>query len=308
MKFTKSALNKYISSPLFCGGLYFVTIPLFATIYALSPADWFHYENGSLSNILNSLYFSTITITTLGFGDIYPIEAASKILVTSESILGVLFIGLFLNAIAFRKSEMDAAEEKKKFEIEQKRNAAFKLSRQYVILKPHMENYIDLATIISTPIMNRTGDFKYNPDFKFNELYDLYNPTMRLCDGCKEPAIVHYYKALHDLGKRLESLLANVDLSFWRGLEDNILKLLGVFNDHIYETANLAYIPSPFGSRSLIDAQARLIQNWNKEITYYPSNAINGPVDLYYLIKGSVPLAQKINSQIADVVKINIKQ
>lgn len=304
----KWTLDKYLSSPKVCGGLYFVSIPIFALIYALAPADWFHYENGSLSNFLDSLYFSTITITTLGFGDIYPTATVSKILVTSESILGVLFIGLFLNAIAFRKSEMDATEEKKKLDAEMKRNAAFRLSRQYVILMPYIENYIELASIISTPIMNRIGDFKYNPDFKFNELYDLYNPTMRLRDGCKEPAIVHFYKALHDLERQLESILAIVDLSYWRGLEDNILKLLGVFNDHIYETANLAYIPSPFGSRSLIDAQARLIQNWNKEITYYPSNAINGPVDLYYLIKGSVPLAQKINSQIADVVKINIKQ
>lgn len=304
----KWTLDKYLSSPKVCGGLYFVSIPIFALIYALAPADWFHYENGSLSNFLDSLYFSTITITTLGFGDIYPTATVSKILVTSESILGVLFIGLFLNAIAFRKSEMDAAEEKKKLEIEQKRNAAFKLSRQYVILKPHMENYIDLATIISTPIMNRTGDFKYNPDFKFNELYDLYNPTMRLCDGCKEPAIVHFYKALHNLEKRLESLLANVDLSYWRDLEDEIIKILGVFNEHIYESAILAYIPSVFGSKTLVEAQSRLIENWNQEISYLPSNAINGPVDLYYLIKGSVPLAQKINSQIAKIVKINSTQ
>lgn len=96
---------------------------------------------------------------------------------------------------------MDAVEEKKKLEAERKQIAAFKLSRQYALLKHTVANYIDLATIISTPITNRYKNFKYNPDFKFNDLQDLYNPTMRLCDGCKEPAIFHFYKALHDLEK-----------------------------------------------------------------------------------------------------------
>lgn len=44
-------------------------------------------------------YFSTVTITTLGFGDIVPITRSSRLLVSSESILGVIFIGLFLNAL-----------------------------------------------------------------------------------------------------------------------------------------------------------------------------------------------------------------
>jgi hypothetical protein len=45
-------------------------------------------------------YFSAITITTLGFGDITPVSSMARVLVGVEAVLGVVFIGLFLNAVA----------------------------------------------------------------------------------------------------------------------------------------------------------------------------------------------------------------
>jgi hypothetical protein len=44
-------------------------------------------------------YLSTVTITTLGFGDIVPITRTCRLLVSSEAILGIILIGLFLNAL-----------------------------------------------------------------------------------------------------------------------------------------------------------------------------------------------------------------
>jgi hypothetical protein len=46
------------------------------------------------------VYFSAVTITTLGYGDIVPITHGARSLVTAEAIVGVILIGLFLNAIA----------------------------------------------------------------------------------------------------------------------------------------------------------------------------------------------------------------
>jgi len=44
------------------------------------------------------LYLSAVTITTLGFGDIVPVNDTARLLVGAESVLGVLLAGLFLNA------------------------------------------------------------------------------------------------------------------------------------------------------------------------------------------------------------------
>ena len=47
-------------------------------------------------------YLSAIAITTLGYGEIVPITTMSRIMVSLESILGIILIGLFLNALAYR--------------------------------------------------------------------------------------------------------------------------------------------------------------------------------------------------------------
>jgi hypothetical protein len=52
--------------------------------------------------IWRMLYLSASTITTAGFGDIVPVTTSARLLVTSEAIFGVVFIGMFLNALARR--------------------------------------------------------------------------------------------------------------------------------------------------------------------------------------------------------------
>ena len=51
-------------------------------------------------NIVRMFYFSAVTVTTLGYGDIVPTELTSRVMVGTEAILGVLTIGLFLNALS----------------------------------------------------------------------------------------------------------------------------------------------------------------------------------------------------------------
>jgi Ion channel len=47
-------------------------------------------------------YLSVVIITTLGFGDITPLTETARTLVALEAIIGVVVIGLFLNALARR--------------------------------------------------------------------------------------------------------------------------------------------------------------------------------------------------------------
>jgi hypothetical protein len=59
---------------------------------------------GSPSNFYDNywrmFYFSTVTITTLGYGDIIPTTNKTRMLISTEAILGILLIGLFLNALS----------------------------------------------------------------------------------------------------------------------------------------------------------------------------------------------------------------
>jgi hypothetical protein len=48
------------------------------------------------------VYFSTVIITTLGFGDIVPMTDRARLLVALEAILGIVLMGLFLNSVAVK--------------------------------------------------------------------------------------------------------------------------------------------------------------------------------------------------------------
>jgi len=60
-------------------------------------------------NLIRMFYLSASTITTLGYGDITPITTLSRILVSVESIFGVVLVGLFLNALSFERSRFERA-------------------------------------------------------------------------------------------------------------------------------------------------------------------------------------------------------
>jgi Ion channel. len=51
----------------------------------------------------NFLYFSSVTITTLGYGDILPNSTIVRILVMLETILGVVIIGMFVSCLFWNK-------------------------------------------------------------------------------------------------------------------------------------------------------------------------------------------------------------
>lgn len=55
-------------------------------------------------SIGNFIYFSAVTITTLGYGDILPNSAIVRFMVIIETILGVIIIGLFTSCLFWNKN------------------------------------------------------------------------------------------------------------------------------------------------------------------------------------------------------------
>jgi hypothetical protein len=60
---------------------------------------------------LDSAYFSIITITTLGYGDLSPISNFGKVLAACEALLGVVLLGVFFLAVSHQL--IDTEERKK---------------------------------------------------------------------------------------------------------------------------------------------------------------------------------------------------
>jgi hypothetical protein len=67
------------------------------------------FPSGTSGNFVRMFYLSASTITTLGYGDIVPITTLTRILVSIEAVLGIVFIGLFLNALGYEKGKSENA-------------------------------------------------------------------------------------------------------------------------------------------------------------------------------------------------------
>ncbi|MEM9338425.1 MAG: ion channel, partial [Bacteroidota bacterium] len=63
------------------------------------------FPSNSSGSFGRMLYFSASTLTTLGLGDIIPISGIARLLVTIESLLGLILIGLFLNSLTFQMNK-----------------------------------------------------------------------------------------------------------------------------------------------------------------------------------------------------------
>jgi hypothetical protein len=97
-------LNNIVNKPAWVGSIYIMAIPIFGLIYYFNPSFW-----AEPLTLVQSIYFSIVTITTLGYGDIIPKTDVARSLAALESIFGIILIGLFLNAVA-RSSDMRREE------------------------------------------------------------------------------------------------------------------------------------------------------------------------------------------------------
>jgi voltage-gated potassium channel Kch len=62
---------------------------LFAGTYISNPEDFIHINNNQILDFEEAIYFSTITITTVGYGDITPI-GINRIFAALEAFLGMI--------------------------------------------------------------------------------------------------------------------------------------------------------------------------------------------------------------------------
>lgn len=83
---------------------YFELIINFALLYEMTPLDY--WKDGSYpTGLLDTLYFSVITITTTGYGDISPIHGWVKFLSMYEVITGIIMLVICFSIYGSYKEE-----------------------------------------------------------------------------------------------------------------------------------------------------------------------------------------------------------
>lgn len=92
-------------------GIYLCLMPVFAFIYWALPDGQFRIPDGGATDFGSWLYYSIVTITTLGFGDYTPAHCWAQAMTAIEVMCGIVLLGFFLNAVGSMKSEIDVESE-----------------------------------------------------------------------------------------------------------------------------------------------------------------------------------------------------
>ena len=76
---------------------YFEIIIGFASVYLRTQSIGYAGSLKPIVSRIEALYFSTVTITTLGYGDLQPISSLGRILAMVETIMGILLLVLVVS-------------------------------------------------------------------------------------------------------------------------------------------------------------------------------------------------------------------
>lgn len=216
--------------PIIWIGSYIGLMPVFAFIYWLLPDGQFRIPDGAGVDFGSWLYYSIVTITTLGFGDYTPANGWAQAVTAIEVMCGLTILGFFLNAVGSMKSEIDVTSE-----IEKQRQLHSAAEKDKLIkMKP--------------VLLKRLNTFIYNCE-----------------NNAKESVLT---RSAFNISLALDSLQTRVDLTEWPDLLENCFSLVAdcqIFTDERQIGEGAGMSQSDFATRAA--ETARKIQTTLSEMT-----------------------------------------
>lgn len=195
--------------------LYICLVPVFALFYWAMPDGQFRIPDGGTTGLGGWLYYSIVTITTLGFGDYTPMGMAAQWVTAVEVLLGLVTIGFFLNAVGSMKSEIDIDTELEKQRQLHEQAQRDRLVKNIPVFIHKLNLFLSYCYAVTTPLSKRDARLSYNENFTADDMADMYKPSGLPGDHSGRSAIVSMMKCAYSLSLYLDSLQSRMDLSLW---------------------------------------------------------------------------------------------
>ena len=274
------------------GLLYLSLIPIYAAFYYFFPSI-----TGTERSFVECLYFSIVTITTLGYGDITPLGETGQLVTASESLFGVISIGLFLNAVASARTDRIREQQAERDAANYQESQRAKLNGHYGLMLPVIERYRHAVTDITSRSAGNEP-MRYNPDFELKDLKDLYKPTILLRERHLRPAVVGYFDALELLHKELSDLIKNVDLRCFPPIEGHTVQLVNAITSFDHSGAILSATQTRAGDKTLAEFAEEMMEQYQGDYVPQGSNLLDGYIALYHQIKVVMVVSTRMDNEI----------
>lgn len=296
--------------PQFYGMLYIAAIFIYTVIFSLFSSELLELGKHD-AGFMSGFYFSVITITTLGYGDITPANYIGQFITASESVLGIVLIGLFLNALSHQQAEEVKENEK---QAQARNDKVLNLERILAfdkLIKSHINMYLSSipAMIQTQGVKKQENDLNkmeyiLHIDFSFKDMKQIYSP----CPVCNPTnlstlAIDIYINRLQLFATSLENMITSgVDLQN-KEVEELYIDFINRSRILYLEFPVLKQIHSEENSKAIAEA-AELIAKYEFEQDIHEeileARRKNKYYILYVFIKGSFEFIKTYNQFIKE--------
>ncbi len=289
-------------------GLYICITPIFALIYYWLPDSQFRIPEGAGTDYGSWLYYSIVTITTLGFGDYTPAHGWAQMVTAIEVMCGLVFLGLFLNAVGSMKSEIDVESE-----IEKQRQVHLSMEKDKLLkmipsVLHSLNVFLSYCYAVTTPAAKRKDEeARFNPDFSFNDLSDMFKPSGLPFDRTRLPAVNRLLHSASQTSLCLDSLQTRVDMTLWPEIVGDCF---GFVANYQMFSATDALADKPAKEIKGVKAQtekeaeqelSEKIAGWSGALEFKDNPELQSIGELYYFIKENADFAVKLEASITKI-------
>lgn len=262
---------------------YILLIPVFALVYWLLPVDEFRMAEGASADFGSWLYYSIVTITTLGFGDYTPAGREAQFITSLEVMCGLVLLGFFLNAVGAMKSEVDLSTERERQRALHCSREHDKLVKSIPLVVRRINAFMAYCYAVTTPEATRKDVHEYNPKFTLADMVDMYKPSGFPDDRTGLSATAAFMLQAERLSLCIDSLQTRIDLTLWPDLLEDCFTYVANFQ---LLDASAKNVTNPVDSQLI--ASATTVPDHNN------AGALLPVVELYQFIKENGDLALRI--------------
>lgn len=288
---------------------YLLVIVVFSFLFLLLPdSEWG--GNEKIARFTDAFYFSVVTITSLGFGDIYPIAGSySRLLVSAEAILGILVIGFFLNDIAHNQAVLMDKQNKDADEEKRFRNAYDNLNTYRQIITPVLERYLRGVYMMVNTMEDKfkmpQDIFGYDFNFQFNDIGNLYEQTILMSSDHYVPAVNAHFKNQDIAYNELRYFVTHADLSYWPELKKLIYDFIQ--NHQLFQYQDLIVnngLRKMGNGKPMKEYVAKMIAQMETMPKFESGNMFSPYVALYVFTKSNVETVKGIFGMMTKALKM----
>lgn len=268
---------------------YALLIPLFAFFYWLLPAGQFRVPDGVTLDFGNWMYYSIVTITTLGFGDFTPAGREAQCITCLEVVCGLMLLGFFLNAVGAMKSEIDLSSERERQRALHCSREHEKLVKSIPLVMHRINSFMAYCYAVTTPISARKDSHDFNSEFTLADMADMYQPSGFPDDLSGLPVAEVFMRQAGKMSLCLDSLETRIDLTIWPDLLEDCFSF--VANYQLLDS--IANFSKPVDSKIIASATQIPEQT--------ASSVLRPVVELYAFIKENAVLARRIEVSLTKI-------